>query len=527
MRRILFRSTQQRGQMLVMFAAMFAVITVVGFLVVDTGLWLAERRGAQTDADLPALAGARECMLQLATGQTHDPYPAIVQWFDENNSTNNPDVQLVADKTSTSCFDPSDGGPCGPGSPYCCVDVVVKHKSRTLFSNLPFFNHAFDDVAGNIGAHARACAGAANNPGSIVPFEIESVGPCYIAGKPDFGTMCELEGSSHSSNPRGMLDLQAAADYCSDSGGSGSIEDTIENGASGLCLINEDEPCDPGHGGPWYNCVATQTGNGQKVLNGTEARIAREGMCDRNGNGRDDLDEVVKLVVDSSDPSKRVYEAVDCDPNTDGIQVSPRLITVILLNQVPSPGNSGYPITGFAGFYLDGCGPDDLTDPSQLSNDEKKCHVGNPGQQVVYGTFVSVTVAGSGIGPSNGTATEFGVALCDWESGGCGGTAPTPVPWPTSTPSGPTATPGGSTDTPAPTPTTWVPTPCATVCDKHGKNCHEECPTATNTPRPPTPTRTPVPTATPTRPPTATPLPTNTNTPCPCGTKPNGTCRNC
>jgi hypothetical protein len=416
--------------MLVMFVGIFTIITIVGVMTVDAGLWLSERRGAQTDADLPALAGARECMLKLATGGVYIPdvQGSVQRWFDENNGG---DSELVASGTSSGCEPQPDGT--------LCVDVTVRDTtSKTFFSSL--FSPIFDRVAGNIGAHARACAGAANNPGSVVPFEVENVGPCFIAGEPDFGAMCELEGSSHSANPRGMLDMQSQADYCSDAGGSGNIEQMIENGATGLCLINDGEPC---------------------------------------------------------------------DPNKGGVQVSPRLISVVLLDTVPSAGNTGYPIVGFAGFYLDGCGPDDLTDPSQLDNNQKKCDVGNPGQQVVYGTFVTLIVAGSGIGPVDQSSTEFGIALVDWE----GQPTPAPTAVPTAT-HGPTATPGGPTAThPAPTATSSQPTPCPTVCNGGGQQCHPYCgtntPVPTNTPRPPTPTRTPVPTATP-RPPTATPVPTRT-----------------
>ena len=50
-----------------MFVGLFTIIALAAAITVDFGLWLSERRGAQTDADLVTLAGAYELLEDTAT----------------------------------------------------------------------------------------------------------------------------------------------------------------------------------------------------------------------------------------------------------------------------------------------------------------------------------------------------------------------------------------------------------------------------------------------------------------------------
>jgi hypothetical protein len=239
--------------------------------------------------------------------------------------------------------------------------------------------------------------------------------------------MCPIELGARGGNPdRGMLDLQASGDYCSEAGGAGDIEDMIEWGAPGTCLINTQSPpdCDPNTNGPWYDCVAVQQGNPQKVLDGTHARLARDGACDTDGDGVDEFDESVEMVFDTGDPFTSIYEARDCDPDTPGRQISPRLVTIIILEEDPDlSSNTGYPIIAFAGFYLAGCAHEDVTvdDESDLDRDcdtpgggpPPPGSCGAPGHCVVYGRFVKLIVAGGEVGPPNDQSTLFGISLVE------------------------------------------------------------------------------------------------------------------
>jgi len=515
--RLLHRALHpDRGQIIVMFAAIFTITMVMGVITVDFGLWFSERRGAQTDADLPALAGARECMLELITGVDHPPTSAIEQWFDENNGGN---AELVADKTSTDC-EPQDNGE-------LCVDVVVRHKSKTLFSS--FFAPVFDGVAGNIGAHARACAGAAQSSRDTLPANPSPI-QCLTGGQPDWDHLCWIAGGAHDNDcdipgNRCWLDLDGMGQACSPAEKSNNDidkdQDTVEymfghqwSGAN--CSINPHPPTCDAAGDGWSDCVELVNGNSDHIADAVYDRV-HSAPCDTNGNDIDDLSEV--LDPDTGDRTI-------CRPDApEGQQISPRLISVPVIDR-PGEGTcaSGEPcpIIAFAAFYIAGCFNDQQDDvegilngTTPLTTDQIKCrNIGSPGHQAVLGKWVKMIVAGSGTGPADDSTTQFSIALCDWETeGSCGGAPmPTPVPWPTSTPLG---TPG-PTDTPAPT--TEPPTPCPTVCNPGGQQCHPECPVPTDTPRPPTPTRTPVPTDTPR--PTNTPIPSAT--PCPPGCVPQG-----
>jgi hypothetical protein len=224
-----------------------------------------------------------------------------------------------------------------------------------------------------------------------------------------------------------MLDLQASGDYCSQAGGSGDIEDLIANGSTGTCLINADPSANCGSG-PWYDCVAVQNGNPQMVLDGTHTRLARDGACDTDGDGVDEFLESVVMLFNSGNPFTSTYEARDCDPSTPGDQISPRLVTIIILEDDPPSGNSGHPIVAFAGFYIAGCAAegDPVADESDLDQDcnnpgpgptptpgpgPSSC--GSPGHCVVYGRFVKLIVSGGGVGPPTDQTTLFGISLVE------------------------------------------------------------------------------------------------------------------
>jgi hypothetical protein len=408
------------------------VIFFVGAIAVDVGLWLSEKRGAQTDADFPALAGAWELLPQNGNAATANA--AAQDWADENDETSN----LVVDDVTVddSCFNQGTDD---------AVTVEVTHNSRALFMSI--FGIVDDP---DIQARAKACAGAATGLGGVVPFQIDdNPGPCFNSQEePIFTTFCPLELGAQGGNPRGMLDLQASGDYCSQAGGSGDIEDLIEWGAPGNCFINTSGDCDPDRNGPWYDCAAVQTGNPKKVLDGVNARVSRDGDCDStygDGDGLDEFNETVELI--SGPPLTGLYEGRDCDPNTDGKQISPRLITIIVFENPPVPGNRGYEIVAFAGFYLAGCTPEGVvvTNQSQL---DTECDA--PGNMLPDG-MDDLFVSAPGLGPLPApNACHRGTPHGSQTN--CNTPTPTPTPAPTATPA-PTPTQGPGTPTPTPGPT--------------------------------------------------------------------------
>lgn len=444
---------RELGQTVLIFAMLvFPVTMVIGVVAVDAGMWQSERRGAQKDADLAALAGALELIDR--TNGAADAESAAVASLQVNDQTGNGgsiESNRITVEADGSCFD--DGT-----SQLDAVTIDVNHDSRTLFGD------AFGLPLPEIGAHAKACVGAAQAPNNLVPIEIETTGPCYDSdGDPRFGLPCPLEYGAQGSNPRGVLDLEAGGSLCADASGSGALEETIENGADGTCLINTTGSCNPAKNGPWYDCVAVQTGNAKKIVDGFAARIAREGACDTNGDGVESFVETVTLVVDSTDPAERIYEPRDCEPGTDGLQLSPRLVTIIVLDTVPDPGNDGYPIYAFAGFYVAGCSQDVVVAAANQLDPDCETHGNFIEEGAGEDKFVSLgalprhhrcghqEVVCTNTPTPTATRTNTATAT------------PTRTPTPTNTlvgvPATATPTPNGPTSTPVPSTPTSTPPP--------------------------------------------------------------------
>ena len=410
---------RQRGQVIILFVGIFTFIAIAGAITVDFGLWFSERRGAQKDADLAALAGAQELLtLSLpSAGDAAEAASAAAQWLALNNQSGNATLEgpVAVDNT---CFA---GDPRDDPNRLDSVTVTVDHESRSLFAGI------FDIVAPEIGARAKACVGAVTGLGGGVPIEIDLDGPCVDNGTPIYGQLCPLEFGSHDDNPRGILDLDVQRPdeqpNCSQAGGSGDLVDVIEWGSQGVCREHPagvNASCNPAQGGPWDSCVATQTGNPRKVLEGFERRLRREGSCDNDGDGIDDFDEAVEGPIAGAGDDA-LYAARTC-PNG---QPSPRIIVIFVLPEDPpkqGPHNRGFPVVRFAAMYIVGCkASDDPIDGDITEGDftvnERKCNVGGPGNPpghvVVFGKFVNLLAVGTEIGPVTDDTQLLGISLVE------------------------------------------------------------------------------------------------------------------
>ena len=264
----------EKGQMMLIMVLAMTITFFIGAIAVDIGLFLSERRGAQQDADFVALSGAWALLDPGATeAEVTDATDLALAANDEQGNAFTIGVDVNLDTR--------------------CVSADVGHESKPLFFQI------FGIVAPDIGAHAKACTGAANQPGNLVPFEIDdNSGDCFTGELPNFAAMCGIEVSAPDGNPRGMLDLDAPAPFCSHSPGAGNIEELIEISAPGSCLVSTTGVCDPNSNGPWYDCVAVQDGNPKKVLDGVAARLATDGACDGlDAGGVDDFLETITLIV--------------------------------------------------------------------------------------------------------------------------------------------------------------------------------------------------------------------------------------
>jgi hypothetical protein len=359
---------------------------------VDLGLWLSERRGAQADADFVALAGAWELL---------------------NPSATQSDVQQAADSILRANQEETDAS--GNGTAELvnlsisgdCVEADVRHSSISLFSGI------FGIFAPDIGAHAKACAGATNAPPGIVPIEVNThMADCFESnGTPKFDSLCPMDFDASGSNPRGLLDLEAPDDYCSDSSGSGNLYKFIEWGATGTCLVSEPPySCDPVTEGPWYDCVAVQNGNPTRVVRAVEQRVGREGACDSDNSRVEEFDETVETVF-SGTPG--LYEPRDCDTSQQGAQISPRLVGVIVLKQPPTSSDAGNPIHAFASMYIVGCSwePPSQTPPDLDPDCANRPSGSGSGHAIVYGRLVNMVVENSGTGSPTNSTTSFSISL--------------------------------------------------------------------------------------------------------------------
>jgi len=102
----------------------FTVIFLAGAIAIDIGLWLSERRGAQTDADFSALTGAWELLDPGSSAS--DATSAATSALNANDEQANASLAqpIVVDN---SCFGVWEND---------AVTVDVDHKTRSLFASI-------------------------------------------------------------------------------------------------------------------------------------------------------------------------------------------------------------------------------------------------------------------------------------------------------------------------------------------------------------------------------------------------------
>ena len=351
--------------MLIVFALIIVPVTfALGVIAVDASMWQSERRGAQKDADVSALAG----VYQLIFGQNKaDAENAAIEYANQNDEAGNADAPVPGSDpgventvvVNDDCFPENDVLPLN------AVTVNLNHNSRT------FFAEAFGmTIAPDIGGHARACAGSVTNPLGLRPFILDiSTSPCFtgVAGDrdPNFGADCAMDfgaqGGSGGPN-RGVADIQVPDGACSDKGSAGDIVDMIEFGASNVrCGTQTGSTCPnlPGYPNNTFGiCVVGQTTNAQNVLTGVARMLSHEGACDAKYSvtgdkpGVDDFGEALELISGPGGSSPdNVYAPRPC--NDDG-DTSPRVITIFAVDQWLG-ANVEMPIRYFVSIYVTGC----------------------------------------------------------------------------------------------------------------------------------------------------------------------------
>jgi hypothetical protein len=383
MKRFRKRLADERGQAIIMFVGVFTLILVIGVIVVDFGLWFSERRGAQTDADLPALAGAAELMvLDAGPAEEAAAIDFAERFLEENDESGNASLAqpvLVDD----SCF--SDHPDDNPGVPDS-VTVDVGHDSRSLFGTV------FELAAPDIGAHAKACAGSLRSTPGLRPWIIslynsecfewiddgdgikESGDDTFL---PWYGEDCVIRLESPSSQVGSIRLGDDLGDACNEPGGGASkYKENIVEGADAWCEIGEMIDTEPGlNVGP--------------TLAALEELLAGEGECDADYctvacNGIDEFAESF-TPPDIAPTHEDVYQANAC--------TTPRAVDIVIVDEFDGHGMDTRPIRGFASFFILAC---EVVDPDTGEVVEggvyPKCDV-PPGDQAntqIRGRFMQV-----------------------------------------------------------------------------------------------------------------------------------------
>jgi hypothetical protein len=420
---------EKAGQILVLFLLVMTIVFVAGVIGVDAALWHSQRRTAQKDADAAAFAGGLELFVRTDAADITTRATAATYEWGERNGIDAPIFTNSTPQVITGCWgsEPFDGKPDG-------VMVDLSGKGAGLFSTI--WSLATPDV----GAHAKVCIGSPPDATGMLPFGIPiDTSPCFDAdGRPQFGEECDVEvrAPDGSSGETGTLRLfNNGSLECSAS----NVGDTINTfrdetafGADTTCAVapagSDPAACQilwDGIG----TCIWSSTGNLAKaMIEGLQTRLALEGQTGAPYNC-DYLypDSFFGGVNDSVDQWWEALTPVGVDIHTivPGPDVffkkrdctSPRVVTIVLLDQFEEKGQGPYLIRGFASFFIQGCYHfDDKTDTIVAFNQRcvtKNATVPNPtgepelndtGHIFLQGMFINYV----DIGRRGGALTEFG-----------------------------------------------------------------------------------------------------------------------
>ena len=361
MKKLLSKLQQQRGQAIILFVGLFTIITIIGVITLDVGLWFSERRGAQTDADLPALAGAAELMVLDAGPDEAAAAEAKAEEFLQLNDQSG-NLRWEPIQVDDSCF--SDNPRDRVGVPDSVI-VDVHHDSGALFAGelgLPI---------PDVGAHAKACAGSLVTTTGLRPWTLSMFcSPCFDwtdddedgipeadddTFTPRFGEDCIIRTDGQTETESGAVTTcdpsksQVGSvrlgpddgDECSDGSGDADYRENIIEGSPALCSIGDIIDTEPGMGtGP--------------TKQGLLALLAGEGDCDEEncddpGGICDGIDQFQESFSPADVvPSEKVtYSPKGC--------TTPRVVNIVIVDGFDGTGIDHRPIQGFASLFIMQC----------------------------------------------------------------------------------------------------------------------------------------------------------------------------
>ncbi len=407
LRRLPSRLSEDRGSVVIMTVFNLLMFTVFGFVTIDVGLFMNERRDAQSDVDKIALAGALELTLNVDPAQQAvDEAAALAMsamWAEANGV--DPTDPLYSATVIYNCFSADDGFPTG-------VTVTVERTP------LAFFTTLWGIVDWDVSASATACAGRPIDHAGFLPFALSQQSSCFVDNgadaepryTPRLGERCDIDIDTNSTGLAGELGIAPDAESCDDGNSSAAVlEENIVGGVQVTCSLGDTVIANAGH-------------NVGKTISGIRARLAADppatyppdGSCEANlssvlgaeanfidGNaalndvlaiplaspsrndGMDDFFETWAYAGPSAFHPAAELDPYDCSPE-DGLQKGARNISLIVVEDFAVPdgdaGPKSYIVKDFARMYLEGCSKDGVF--------YKDCLYSGGGKFTIHARFV-------------------------------------------------------------------------------------------------------------------------------------------
>ncbi len=407
---------RERGQVLILFIALFSVLLTMAAIGIDQGLWLGQRGIAQKDADAAARAGAAVYLSAMDAPSSADAaaQARAVQYAVANGAP----TPIPTVTSNSGC--PTIGGS-GASSPTPIpnapsVSIGVGRPAPGLFTRALWglLGMAGSPDQSGIGASSTACVGSVltigpDNSGGKplnLPVEIFSTATtCFDAtgkasvGTPRIGMQCVIKNS----DPRhGYLHKAASASQCT--GATDPIQGAIESGEDWTCTVSPS----PGGACTDTTCASPADTDVANAIMSWNKRLSGSTTCksDSFADTFDYADGRSGPVLGppglndppnstrGADPAGTVYVQKRCS--------NPRVGIVIV-----SDGD-GKPVRGFAAVYIVGCFTQTNTANNLSSSDvdeQRQCDEVNGGTKVeiraVLLRLYMTDGAVGGIGPIN------------------------------------------------------------------------------------------------------------------------------
>lgn len=427
------------GQVVVMFMLVSGIAGFAGVLTLDVGFWLAERRDAQGDADAIALAGAIELPVQGVVQDAAVRQVAIdaaEDWARANGvdlgaSDSYTDVDSELDLTVLWNSDDSSSDECFAGQGdsqelYTGVRATVTRTAPSIFIGLISNTANIADLT-EVSVTATACTGVPTEVTDFAPFGLQMNGECFAGyppvddATPLLGARCVLKAGTQTGGPNfGALGFASNGTDCNDTSPQATgYRDGLSNGVSVICALGDSVGTATGNmGGPTSTglinligvdevCDAAYFSDGSltpALLDTESATFVTAGydaLVSPTVNDKfDDFFEIWRLdpAYDPANPAEGVALR-DCDPNTAGVQTSPRNLSVLVVDDVDDGDDPGADcdgsngtcllLRGFTTLYLEGCSTDNV-DPAlaTIEKDFGQC-TSNLGRLIIYGRLVA------------------------------------------------------------------------------------------------------------------------------------------